>query len=676
VRSRRNLLEAASCSEGGCTSFEQVPTEPTLTCDRTHFFCAVRLMPTTGGLSSAAWLRALSNNLRPSFADQRSNPGDRDGGPAASLRLWTASFMNSTHTSILAPGLLWEYVTSRLWIVDTKVTHMDHGPLDLRDYGFILSARKWGIITIVATTTAVALAYSLKQTPVYTSSAEVIVLPASFDPNVSSAAAIAPNMRKEEEVANSAPVERRASLSLARLDIASGTMSVSQVEDADTLVFTSVSPRPRAAQATAQAYADSYLELRRGDLIDELDRVREPYESQIDAIDAEMQRITVALQTAPSEDQALLNARFSLLLSERLSFLTKLNELATPEGVQVGRILRSAARPRSPSAPNHIRNGLLGLFVGFALGIGVAFFRDRLDDRVRGRAELELLSGAPVLALIPRAYSQRNRPVTLSWPTSEAAEAFKSLGVRLLHVVNQRATSMVITSSVAGEGKTSVTADLGVTLAQAGKRVVIVAADLRKPRLQTYFEGSDGDGLTEMLTEARQPQIAISTTDIENLWILHAGGNGDSPAPSDLLGSQSMIDLLTGLRDLADFVLIDTPPLLATSDVVALAPRTDGVLFVVDPRLAHRSSVEQARHELELIGVPVIGVVVNKYDPRWFRAYGSGDGYYGYGREEGSGGALPRRLQAIPVDPEQRTVSQSDRDTGDSHIPRTIRRPS
>jgi Mrp family chromosome partitioning ATPase len=130
-----------------------------------------------------------------------------------------------------------------------------------------------------------------------------------------------------------------------------------------------------------------------------------------------------------------------------------------------------------------------------------------------------------------------------------------------------------------------------------------------------------------------------------------------------------MIDLLAGLRDLADFVLIDTPPLLATSDVVALAPRTDGVLFVVDPRLAHRSSVEQARHELELIGVPVIGVVVNKYDSRWFRAYGSGDGYYGYGREEGSGGALSRRLQAIPVDPQDRIAPQSDRDTGDFSHP-------
>jgi capsular exopolysaccharide synthesis family protein len=447
-------------------------------------------------------------------------------------------------------------------------------------------------------------------------------------------------------------------------------MSVSQIEGADTLVFTAVSRNPRAAQATAQSYADAYLELRRTDLIDELVGAREPYESQIEAIDAELRKVARALEGAQGETLAQLNARYSLLLSERVSYLSKLNELATPGSVQVGRFLRKATLPRSPSAPNHARNGLLGLVVGLSLGIGLAFFRDRLDDRVRGREELEQLSGAPVLAFIPRAFSKRNTPVTLSWPTSRAADAFKSLGVRLLHVLNQRTTSIVITSALAGEGKTSVTADLAVTLAQSGKRVVIVAADLRKPRLHAYFEGSDGGGLTEVLTGTRQPEIAISTTDTENLWILHAGGGADSPAPSDLLGSQSMIDLLAGLRDLADFVLIDTPPLLTSSDVVALAPRTDGVLFVVDPHLAHRSSVEQARHELELIGVPVIGVVVNKHDPRWFRAYGSGEGYYGYGREEASdNGAFKRRLQAIRVDPEHPVASQRDRDAGNFSNP-------
>jgi capsular exopolysaccharide synthesis family protein len=532
--------------------------------------------------------------------------------------------------------------------VDTKVTCMDPGPLELRDYLSILWARKWTIIAIVVTTIAVALAYSFRQTPVYTSSAEAIVLPVSFDPKVSSAASTAPNMLKEIQVAESARVERRAALRLAELGIPAGTMLVSEVEGADTLVFTSEASDRRAAQATAQAYADAYLELRRRDLIDELEGARQQYESQIDVIDAQLEETALALQTAQGETEALLTALYSALLSERVSHLTTLNELATPENVQVGRILRPAERPGSPSAPDHTRNGLIALVVGFALGIGAAFLRDRLDERVRGRAEAELRSGAPVLGLIPRDRYKRNEmPITLSRPTSEAAEAFKALQVRLIHAVNHQpaASVIIITSSLAGEGKTSVTANLGVALATTGKRVVMVSADLRRPRLQTYFRGSDflrsgGAGLTEVLSGNRKAQDVLSTAGIKNLSVLHTGGKADATGPLELLGSESMSRLLAELRDFADFVLIDTPPLFTSSDVVILAPLADGVLFVVDPRLAEGSNIERARHELELIGVPLIGIVVNKHDPRRFRAYGSGHRYYGDGHEQGPGDAL------------------------------------
>jgi capsular exopolysaccharide synthesis family protein len=551
---------------------------------------------------------------------------------------------------------------------------MDSGPLQLRDYLSILWARKWTIIAIVVTTIAVALAYSFRQTPVYTSSAEVIVLPVSFDPRVSSAASTAPNMLKEIQVANSALVERRASLHLTELDITRGTMSVEEVDGAETLVFISEASNRRAAQATAQAYADSYLELRRRDLIDELERAREQYESQIDVIDTQLEETALALQTAQGETEALLTARYSALLSERSSHLTTLNGLATPENVQAGRVLRPAERPSSPSAPDNTRNGLIALVVGLALGIGAALLRDRLDERIRGREELELRSGAPVLALIPRGYSKRNEiPITLSRPTSEAAEAFKALQVRLIHAVNHRsaASVIIVTSSLAGEGKTSVIANLGVALATTGKRVVMVSADLRRPRLQTYFRGSDfqmsgGAGLTEVLSGKRRAQDVLSTTGTKNLWVLHTGGKADSTGPLELLGSESMIHLLAELRDFADFILIDTPPLLTSSDVVILASLADGVLFVVDPRLAQGSNIERARRELELIGAPLIGIVVNKHDPRRFRAYGSGHSYHGDGYEQGSGDAAGGTLPAKPADSEYRTpFSPSDRETGD-----------
>lgn len=165
--------------------------------------------------------------------------------------------------------------------------------------------------------------------------------------------------------------------------------------------------------------------------------------------------------------------------------------------------------------------------------------------------------------------------------------------------------------------------------------------------------------------------VAISTTETENLWVLHAGREAESLDPSEYLGSESMGSLLAELRDIADFVLIDTPPLLISSDVVALAPLTDGVLLVVDPHLAQRSTLEQAQHELKLIDIPVLGVVVNKHDPSQFRGYGSGYGYYGYGygHRPGSGTVPPRTLRAIPANPEDGPDPLDDREAGDLSLP-------
>ena len=600
------------------------------------------------------------------------------GQPPRSLWVVSNDSTQERHRpSTLQEKTLWEDVNSPTQIVDTKVTPMDPGPLDLRDYLSILWARKWTITAILVTTALVGLAFSFRQTPVYTSSAEVVVLPACFG---STASACAPlNMTKEEQVANSATVERQASLHLAERGITPGSMSASEVELAETLLFTSISPDPRSAQATAQAHADAYLEFRRSSLIVQLEGTRRPYESQIDAIDVELQEIARDLQTAQGEAQALLNARYSVLLSERASYVAILNDLATLGNVEVGRFLRSAERSASPSAPNHTRNGLLALVVGLALGIGAAFLRDRLDEGVRGREEIELRSGAPVLALIPRTRSRSKEvPIILSRPASEAAEAFKALRVRLIHAVNHRpsASIIIITSSFSGEGKTSVIANLGVALATSGKRVVMISADLRRPRLQTYFRGSDfqrsgGAGLAEVLSGERQAQDVLSTTGTTNLWVLHAGGKADSTGPSELLGSESMTRLLAELRHFADFVLIDTPPLLMSSDVVTLAPLTDGVLLVVDPRLARGSNIEQARRELELIGVALIGIVVNKHDTGRFRAYGSAYRYYGDGQDQRTGDAAGEILQAKPPSSEYRTTSSpgGGRDIGDLSRP-------
>lgn len=533
---------------------------------------------------------------------------------------------------------------------------MDPGPLELRDYLAILWARKWTIVVVVLTTTGVAVAYSLRQSPGYETSAEVIVRAPRFDPTQPPTSFPIDSMPTEEQVANSAPVTDLTSKRLAAQGVVPGSMGAAVVQEAATIIFTSDSADPAAAQATANAQATAYLDLRKEEAISELQQTRQPIEDKITALDSELKVVTQRLDTAPdAATRATLDRRYTDLLSQRAAAVQRLQQFATPESLQVGELLRSAGLPDVPTGASHKRDGAVGFVVGLALGIGLAFFRDRMDERVRGREELELQSGAPVLAFIPRISSRMlskdPAPIMLSHPTSEAAEAYKSLQVRLLHVAKQHSVqSFVITSSLPGEGKTSTTANLGVALARAGKRVVMVSADLRRPQLQKYFPGKNGKGLTDVLLGLRTPLEAISPTGTENLWVLDTGRRSDPEEPVARLGSEAMRDLLSELRGFADFVLLDTPPLLTSSDVVAIGPLTDGALFVADPRLVQRPTVEQARHELQLIGVPVIGVVVNRYDARRFSPYGSGYDYVRDGHEKDSDHVPQMSLQAMPDD--------------------------
>jgi succinoglycan biosynthesis transport protein ExoP len=545
---------------------------------------------------------------------------------------------------------------------------MNPAPLDLRDHLSIVRARKWIILAIVATTTAVALFYAYRQTPVYTSSAEVVVRAATFDPNPTSFGQL--DMSTEVQLASSRTVARLAEARVSGSGLQPGSLSVEQVGTTETLSFTSVSPDPAAAQATANAYAIEYLQVRRTQALTQLQLARQPYLDQIDQIRRQRRNILELLPTVQdATETALLTARYTSLLAQRAALLAKLNDLVTPENVQIGSVVRSAQLPGSPSGLSPPVVGLMGFAVGLALGIAIAFFADRLDDRVRGPEELELASGAPVLGYIPRRIPETGPPITLSEPSSEAAEAYKALRVMLLHVAAQRdLKSVIITSSLANEGKTATTANLAVAIALAGKKVVVVSADLRRPALRSYFPTRQGRGLIEVLMGKRKPIDALSRIPgVRDLWVLHAGSAVPSPGPLELLSSESMTNVISQLRDLADFILIDTPPLLVSRDVSAMAGLSDGILFVVDPQLAQRATIQQALHDVQLAGTSIIGVVVNKYDPQRFRAYGAGYRYqYSYdGRKQGSDQMLrnPPPASLIPAEAVSDATESAQSDT-------------
>jgi succinoglycan biosynthesis transport protein ExoP len=513
-------------------------------------------------------------------------------------------------------------------------------PMDLRDYLALLWRSKWMIAAVAITTAGVALFLSARQAPVYTSTAEVVVRPARFDPTQPSAQVGLLDMDTEVRIANSPAVASIALKQLADRHVRPGSVSAVEPGDTTTIQFVGVSTDPSAAQATAQVFADAYLTFRRQDILLDLQASRAPLTRQLDTINDSLAKTSAAINTATNADEKQrLQGLYLGLLGQQGAILAKLADFPTPEAIRVGEVLQQARLPGAPSGGNDKSTAILGVLIGLTLGVTVALFKDRLSQGVRGQDDLELHSGAPVLGNIPRIRSHSGSVIAVTQPDSAAAEAYKALRVRTIHAAEgQGIKSLLVTSAVAGEGKTSTVANLGVALAQAGRSVVLMSADLRRPRLHEYFPGESEAGLADVLAGTRKAQEALTWTGIENLWILQAGPTA-SPELLDLLGSALMTDVLSELAGFADMVLIDAPPLLSASDATALARLADGVLLVTDPRRVQRHIVEQARLELELVGANIIGVVVNNYDPRRFRPYTSRYRYSAYGPEQGPGRA-------------------------------------
>jgi len=297
--------------------------------------------------------------------------------------------------------------------------------------------------------------------------------------------------------------------------------------------------------------------------------------------------------------------------------------------------------PTSPSSPQHGRTGAIALILGLALGVGVAFLREHLDDRLRGREDMERVLGASVLAMITHVDGWRKASkaelVTVDAPSSITAEAYRTLRTNLQFIMRGDDLRVLsVTSADAGEGKTTTVANLAVSLAMAGKKVVAVSCDLRRPRLHSFFGLSNAKGVTSVLAGLANLADAVQMTRVSDLAILSSGPI--PPNPAELLGSVEMEALLEHLREVCDVVVIDTPPVLAVSDASVVASLSDGVLLVTDAA-SRRGAVSRATEELHQVGAKVVGGIINNLDDSTTRYYPKRYGYYATRHYTGASGA-------------------------------------
>lgn len=310
-------------------------------------------------------------------------------------------------------------------------------------------------------------------------------------------------------------------------------------------------------------------------------------------------------------------ARSAAIASEVANtFSRTVAELERPSGanartpVKVS-VVREPAVPQTPVSPRPVRNMGLGLLLGLVVGFGLAVLRELLDTSVKSAADVLALTEAPVIGTINWDRDATRRPLIVQDdPHSPRSEAFRQLRTNLqfLDVANHP-RSIVFTSAVRDEGKSTTTANLVITLAAAGSRTVLVEADLRRPRVASYLGLEGAVGLTNVLIGQAELDDVLQPWGEGLLDVLACGPI--PPNPSELLGSQAMDDLLRELERRYDYVIIDAPPLLPVTDAAVVSRLAAGTVMVVGALRINRDQLRRAFEVLETVSAKTLGVVMN-----------------------------------------------------------------
>jgi succinoglycan biosynthesis transport protein ExoP len=337
---------------------------------------------------------------------------------------------------------------------------------------------------------------------------------------------------------------------------------------------------------------------------------------------------TVILEIAATDTDATRAAQIANAVGQQLAKAA--GDLSQrPDGTKAvqASTIAEAQVPEEASSPKIPQNLGIGLIVGLLLGLGLAVLRHVLDTKIRNENDVRALTDSPILGVVAYDQEVSSHPVILrEQPLAAPSEAVRRLRTNLQFIdVANRPKSIVISSSIPGEGKSTIAINLAVSLADTGARVILVDADLRQPSIAEYADIEGGVGLTTVLIGRVEVEDVIQPFAATGLDLLPAGQI--PPNPSELLGSTAMADLLERLSASYDMVLLDSPPLLPVTDAVVLSKLAGGALVVVGADRIHRPQLQQSMESLETAGSHLFGIVMNKIARRDAAAYGYGSGY-------------------------------------------------
>jgi polysaccharide biosynthesis transport protein len=289
------------------------------------------------------------------------------------------------------------------------------------------------------------------------------------------------------------------------------------------------------------------------------------------------------------------------------------------------RVVDAAEVPRGAISPNVRADMTFAFVAGLVLAVGLAFGFEYLDNRIKTPQELKANLSIPFLGMVPIVPTDKEpNPLMDKGVPQNFSEAIKSIRTNVLFSSADEGTrSLVITSAGPGEGKSLVASNLALALAQAGQRVLLIDADMRRPRVHEIFGGDQEPGLSNVLAGNAKASEAFRKSGTAGLWLLPAGHI--PPNPAELLGSRRYADFITSLNAHFDWVLLDTPPVMVVADSSIVANQSSGVVFVVRADHTSKHAVRAAVEQLEAANAHLIGSVLNRVDlvhnPYYYSAY-------------------------------------------------------
>jgi non-specific protein-tyrosine kinase len=513
----------------------------------------------------------------------------------------------------------------------------------------IAPLKKWWWLllasTLVATTSSF---FAVQQQPlIYRTSATLIIGRTIDNPNPSGAEFYLSQQLAETyaTLANRTPV-RQATMQTLGIDWLP-EYTVRTINNTQLIEITVTDTSPERAQVVANELINQIIlqspsgleredlaqqEFIKGQLADLQEQILQTSE-EINTKEAELGTLFSARQIADSQGQiAGLQTKLNALQANYAALLSN-----TREGsINTLEIFEYAPLPQNPVGVGKITTILTAAVIGFTLAAGAAYLLEYLDDTLKTPEDVSKIVGLPTLAGIAHVKENEGEPnlITQTQPRSPIAEAFRVLrtGIRFANIDKPNQT-LLVTSANPTEGKSMTAANLATVIAQADNRVILVDADLRRPTQHKLFQLSNGQGLSNLLLDLDVESdasyinavIDLSLQSVEttkNLFVLTCGAT--PPNPSELLGSAKMKSLINILSKKFDYVIIDSPPVLAVTDAVILSTQVDSVLLVIDAGKTRRNQFKQAVDRLKEVRANIVGVTLNRLSPR------NGGHYYHY----------------------------------------------